>query len=124
MVLERQQLSLELEVAGECGHGEGGAGVAVPLDEGVVGGRGAGHVAQDVVHHLGPGLGLHPHLPLLGAGLLVGAGGEGGEPLAVPPEADLVVGRAVGGGQLGLPRVVVDAAHAAHHGGAPDVRAV
>ena len=122
VVLEGKQLSLELEIGGEAGEGDAGAGVAVPPDEGVVGRRLAAHVAEDVVHHLGPGLGLHLDLALL-PGAPRGGGGQRGQPLALPAHADLVVGRTEGGGDLGLPRVVVDAAHTSHHL-APDVGAV
>merc|ERR1719445_2368063 len=65
VVLERQQLSLKLEVPREAGHGDARAGVAVPPDEGIVGGRLADHVAEDVVHHLRPCLRLHLDLSLL-----------------------------------------------------------
>ena len=128
MVLEGQQLSLELEVPGEAGHCYARAGVAVPPDEGVVGGRLADDVAEDVVHHLRPGLRLHLDLPLLsrgaeGRGCGVGGGGQSGQPLAVPTHAHLVVGRTEGGGYVGLSGVVVNAGHAPHHV-TPDVGAV
>ena len=128
VVLEGQQLSLELEVPGEAGHCHARAGVAVPPDEGVVGGRLANDVAEDVVHHLCPGLRLHLDLSLLsrgaeGRGCGGGGGGQSGQPLAVPTHAHLVVGRTEGGGYVGLSGVVVNAGHAPHHV-TPDVGAV
>ncbi len=128
MVLEGQQLSLELEIPGETGHGHTGAGVAVPPDEGVVGGRLAAHVTEDVVNHLGPCLCLHLDLSLLpGGGEGRGGGGGGGgqcsQPLAVPAHTHLVVRWTEGGGYLGLPCVMINTAHASHNV-TPDVGAV
>ena len=119
MVLEGQQLSLELKVPGKTGHGYTGAGVAVPPYEGVVGGRLAAHVTEDVVNHLGPGLRFHLDLSLLPGG----GGGQCGQPLAVSAHAHLVVGGTEGGGDLSLPCVVINAAHAPHNV-TPDVGAV
>ena len=106
VVLQREELPLELEIAGQCGHGDGLAGVAVPLDKVVVCWSRPGDVTEDVVDHLSPGLGLDLDL-FLGA---VRRDVEGGEPLVVPTQADFVVGRSVGGDQLPLPTVVVNTA--------------
>lgn len=119
MVLEGQQLSLELKVPGKTGHGYTGAGVAIPPDECVVGGRLAAHVAEDVVNHLGPGLRLHLDLSLLSGG----GGGQCCQPLAIPAHTHLVVGWTEGSGYLGLSCVVINAAHAPHNV-TPDVGAV
>ena len=120
MVLKRQQLSLELQVAGQGGHGDGGAGVAVPLDELVIGRHSPGDIAQDVVDHLSSGLGIHLGLSLVSG---LAGGGEGGQPLVVSAHHHLVVGRTEGGGYLGLSGVVVNAAHAPHRV-TPDIKTV
>ena len=45
VVLQREELPLELEIAGQRGHGDGLAGVAVPLDKVVECWRSGGDIA-------------------------------------------------------------------------------
>ena len=54
MGLQWQHLLDHLEVSGHAGNCVAEAGVAVPPQEGVIGGALVQHVLQDVVHHLAP----------------------------------------------------------------------
>ena len=119
VVLQRKELPLKLQTAGQCGHGDGLTGVAVPLHKLVEGRSRPVDGAEDVVNHLRPRLGLDLLLPLSAVRRHV----ERGEPLVISPQADFIVGRGVGGDQLPLPSEVIDAADSPDcvH---PDVRAV
>ena len=54
MGLQRQHLLDHLQVASQAGDRVAETGVAVPPQEGVIGGTLVKHVLQDVVHHLSP----------------------------------------------------------------------
>ena len=120
VVLERKQLSLQLQLSRQRGHRDGLTGVAVPADETVVGRGEPGHITQDVVDHLRTCLRLHLDLSLVPA-LVPGV--QRGQPLVVPAHADLVVRRTEGRRHVRLPRVVVDTPDPPHRV-APDVVAV
>jgi len=104
--LQGRQLPDELEVPGEPRHGVRLAGVAVPAQEGVVGGAAVQHVLQDVVDHLAPARRLDAER--------LAAAVERGAPLALLAHRVLPVGRAVGRLDVGRAHELVDAADAAH----------
>ena len=115
MGLQRKHLLDHLQVSCQAGNSVAETGVAVPAQEGVIGGTLVQHVLQDVVHHLAPRSCLN--LQHLAASV------QRCDPLPLLTNSILPVGWAIRGLDVSRANKVVNAADASDSVG-PDVSAV